>query len=50
MAKIMARILSKHAASSRLEVIHYESARGFDEGHVWHAVLGVVDGERDSQG
>jgi hypothetical protein len=34
MAKIMARILSKHAASSRLEVIHYESARGFDEGHL----------------
>src|ERR1700675_300009 len=32
MAKIMARILSKHAASSRFEVMHYESARGFEEG------------------
>ena len=35
MTKIMARILSKHAASSRqarLQIIHSASARGFDEG------------------
>src|ERR1035441_3532768 len=41
MTKIMARILSKLVASGRLQVIHYMSARGFDEGQpygkVWRA-------------
>ena len=32
MTKTMARILSKLAASGRLQLIHYESARSFDEG------------------
>jgi hypothetical protein len=31
-AKIMARILSKHASSRFLQIIHSAGARGFDEG------------------
>ena len=47
MTKIMARILSKHAASSRqarLQIIHSASARGFDEGQVGFSVFPATDG------
>jgi hypothetical protein len=44
MTKIMAGILSKLVASGRLQVIHYMSARGFDEGQVTSQAKLVAQG------
>jgi hypothetical protein len=44
-AKIMARILSKYAVSSCLQVIHSADARSFDEGQplgLWRGTMTAV--------
>jgi hypothetical protein len=50
MTKIMARILSKLAASGRLQVIHYMSARGFDEGQAYKVLRKIIRRGTDTKG